>query len=138
MAKNPVLLVAAFGALLGVSAPLEIEPGRYVAFECLGERDCLSEMPSRKQVRGSTTTSADAATRYRHHDGAIEIPLIEWKYVEDYQGRELARSRHNRQCRYRSLWSAADSPLRTDTIPYEDLFIERCYSSYANSYSLTR
>lgn len=79
------------------------------------------------RIRGSMTTSADAALRYRTSDGHIEMALIEWKYVEQYAGQELRRSRHDRLARYRDAWLAPDGPVRTDVVPYEDLFVEPFY-----------
>ncbi len=131
MAVTPARLVAAFGAVLDVVEPLEVEPGRFVAFEYIGQRDFLGEVGSRTRIRGSMTTSADAAIRYRNSDGCVEIALIEWKYCEDYRGQELSAGRHgNRRDRYRALWAAADCPVRTDLIPYEDLVVEPFYQLF--------
>ncbi|MDQ6613314.1 MAG: hypothetical protein M3083_00725 [Actinomycetota bacterium] len=131
MSTKPALLVAAFEKALDVVEPLEVDPGRFVAFEYIGQRDYLGEVGSGRRVRGSMTTSADAAIRYRNSDGSIEIALIEWKYCEDYRGLELSAGRHgNRQDRYRALWKAADCPVRTDLIPYGDLFVEPFYQLF--------
>src|SRR3546814_4636041 len=75
-------------------------------------------------------TSADAAFRYRTRDGSIEAALVEWKYTEQYQGDELSggpSKNTTRQATYRHLWDDPDSPVRTDLIPYEDLFVEPFY-----------
>jgi len=106
---------------------LEIEPGRRVAFEYIGKRDYLGEVPSSPRCR-SKTTSADAAIRYRTKAGDIEIALIEWKYTEDYRGSDLSTDRsHVRHLRYRAQWGDPVGPLRTDVIPYEDMFVEPFY-----------
>ena len=53
--------------------------------------------------------------------------MIEWKYTESYNRRQLAKSRSDRLDRYRPLFDAPDGPLRTDVIPYADLFVEPFY-----------
>jgi hypothetical protein len=53
--------------------------------------------------------------------------LIEWKYTQSYNGRPLAKSRSDRLDRYRPLFEDPDGPLRTDVIPYADLFVEPFY-----------
>lgn len=40
---------------------------------------------------------------------------------------ELSAGGGIRQDRYRPLWTAADCPVRTDLIPYEDMFVEPLY-----------
>jgi hypothetical protein len=128
LATDPERLIAAFAGVLPIAEPLPIEGSRLVAFEYIGDRGYLGEVPSGPRHRGSHTTSADAAVRYRTPDGHAEIALIEWKYVEDYRGRELSPDKRDiRRGRYRALWDASDSPLRTDVIPYDDMFVEPFY-----------
>ena len=126
--KRPRLVVAAFGEVLPIGEPLPIEDGRYLAFEYIGAADHLAEAkPGIARERGRFCTSTDAAIRYRRPGGGIEVALIEWKYSESYHGRTLAKSRSDRLDRYRPLFEAPDGPLRTDVIPYADLFVEPFY-----------
>ena len=128
LATDPRLLVAAFGQVLPIGEPMPIEDGRYLTFEYIGAADHLAEAkPGIARERGRFCTSADAAIRYRQPDGGTEIALIEWKYTESYKGRPLAKSRNDRLDRYRPLFEAPDGPLRTDVIPYADLFVEPFY-----------
>ena len=126
--KRPRLVVAAFGEVLPIGEPLPIEDGRYLAFEYIGAADHLAEAkPGIARERGRFCTSTDAAIRYRRPGGGIEVALIEWKYTESYHDRPLATSRSDRLHRYRPLFEAPDGPLRTDVIPYADLFVEPFY-----------
>jgi hypothetical protein len=128
MANDPRLLVAAFGEVLPIGEPLPIEHGRYLTFEYIGAADHLAEAkPGIARERGRFCTSTDAAIRYRRSGGSIEVALIEWKYTESYHGQPLATSRSDRLDRYRPLFEAPDGPLRTDVIPYADLFVEPFY-----------
>jgi hypothetical protein len=127
LVRDPERLRRAFADVLDIAEPLEIEPGRLVAFEYIGEVDHLGETTSGARTRGSMTTSFDAALRYRNGDGDVELAAIEWKYVEDYRGKELSPSSHDRRARYRDRWLADDGPLRRDVIPYDDLFVEPFY-----------
>jgi hypothetical protein len=128
MSGSPRLAVAAFGEVLPIGEPLPIEDGRYLAFEYIGAADHLGEAkPGIARERGRFCTSADAAIRYRRPGPGIEAALIEWKYTESYNGRPLAKSRSDRLDRYRPLFEDPDGPLRTDVIPYADLFVEPFY-----------
>ena len=128
LAHDAARLAKALGDVLPIAEPLEIEPGRLVAFEYIGDHDYLGETPTGPRRRGAHTTSADAAIRYRTPDGTVEIALIEWKYTEAYLGHELSADKRDiRRGRYRTLWEAEDSPLRTDLIPYDDMFVEPFY-----------
>ncbi len=101
-----------------------------VVFEWIGLRDYLGERTTGRGSRGSHTTSADAALRYVNYDGDVEVALIEWKYTERYLGQELDGDDAymvTRKDRYRALWQDPDGPLRTDLIPYDDLFVEPFY-----------
>jgi Restriction Endonuclease associating with ARP len=125
---SPRLIAAAFGKVLQIGEPLPIEDGRYLTFEYIGAADHLGEAKPRiARERGRFSTSADAAIRYRRPGGGIEVVLIEWKYTESYDGRPLTNSRSNRLDRYRPLFEDPNGPLRTDVIPYADLFVEPFY-----------
>ena len=59
-----------------------------------------------------------------------ELAIIEWKYTEQYAGHELGGGEPKqaiRRARYQELWAHPDSPLRTDVVPYDDLFVEPFY-----------
>jgi hypothetical protein len=128
LANNAELMIATFEGVLDIVQPLEIEPGCLVAYEFIGSGDHLHEAVAGHRSRGAHCTSVDAAIRYRNGDGAIELALIEWKYVEDYRGHELSRDKRGiREPRYVDLWNAPDGPLRADLIPYADMFVEPFY-----------
>jgi hypothetical protein len=102
----------------------------HVVFEWTGLEDYLGEHPGRSATRGAHNTSADAAIRYRTPAGGIEVALIEWKYTEEYLGSALHGGETKTAVRrelYRPLFADLDGPLRTDLIPYEDLFVEPFY-----------
>jgi len=128
LAHDADRLRATFAPWLDVTDPLEVEPGRLVAYEFIGAADHLNEAVGDLRSRGANCTSVDAAIRYRTSDGRIELALIEWKYVEVYGGHELSPDKRGiREGRYRSLWEAPDSPLRMDLVPYDDMFVEPFY-----------
>jgi hypothetical protein len=128
---DPDFLKAAFGSVLDIAEVLPIEADRCLTFEYIGVQDYLGERTGLSRTRGSMTTSADAAIRYRTAGGSVEIALIEWKFTEDYRGHELKPPRGApRADRYRALWEAPDCPLRTDLIPYDDLFVEPFYQLF--------
>lgn len=121
----------AFSALLPIDEVLSIEPGRYLTFEYIGADDYLKERSGLTRTRGSMTTSADAAIRYRTPTGEIEVALLEWKFTEDYRGHELSTPRGvPRTERYRRLWEYESCPLRRDLLPYSDLFVEPFYQLF--------
>jgi hypothetical protein len=131
LASSPELLLAAFGDLLPMSAVLAMPSGRFVEFEWIGDEDYLVEARGAARVRGSMSTSADAAFRYRNVAGDVELALLEWKYTEDYRGHELTVPRGApRPDRYRALWDDADCPVSRDVLPYEDLFVEPFYQLF--------
>lgn len=128
LSHEPDRLRLAFGSVLDIDEILEIEPGRTVAFEYIGAQDYLGEVAEGRRHRGSRTTSADAAIRYSTRAGHIEISLIEWKYTEDYRGRELSVDPGKlRRHRYEEAWRDATCPIRRDVVSYEDLFVEPFY-----------
>ena len=136
--RDPAGLRQMFATVLDIEEPLpmmdpDADPEDLVSFEWIGLADHLGERAGRVPTRGSNTTSADAAIRYRASTGAIEVALIEWKYTERYRGKALAggdSSAAVRSGRYRRLWDDADSPLRTDLVPYEAIFVEPMYQLF--------
>lgn len=128
--KDPVAVAAIFSETLDIAEALQIEEGRYLTFEWIGEDDYLGEREGLSRTRGSRTTSADAAIRYRTSTGATEVALIEWKYTEDYTGRELSGGVEGlefRMDRYRPLWDDPDCPIDAGSIGYGELFHEPLY-----------
>lgn len=120
----------AFGHVLPIDEVLPIEGSRYITFEYIGAEDYLGERNGLRRIRGSMTTSTDAAIRYRTPEGRVEAALVEWKFTEDYRGRygELTPAKGRpREERYRAVWDEEGCPLRRDLIPYEDLFVEPFY-----------
>jgi hypothetical protein len=128
MTHDPRLVKRAFGDALPIAEVLPVEDDLFLTFEFIGTADVLGEAPRVARSRGSMSTSADAAFRYRTPDGGIELALVEWKYTEDYRERELSPDRRGvREQRYAGLWADPQSPLRHGVIPYEDLFVEPFY-----------
>lgn len=127
---DPAAVAAIFGQTLDIAEVVEIEDGRYLTFEWIGEADYLGEREGLTRTRGSRTTSADAAIRYRTPSGVIEVALIEWKYTEDYAGKELSGGVEGlelRMQRYRPLWDDPACPIEASRVAYGDLFREPLY-----------
>lgn len=134
---NPDALAAIFGTVLPIDTVLPFgadtasghDSSDHVVFEWTGTANPLGE-PETGRRRGAKATSADAAIRYRSTDGATEIALIEWKYTEHYDGEALTGGEDGlarRHATYRPWWDHPDSPIRTDLVPYEDLFVDPHY-----------
>jgi len=138
---DPDALRRIFGEALGIAEvlPFAAVEGRgslspfdatdHVVFEWQGLDNHLHEWKG-TPTRGSQATSADAAIRYRAHDGAIEMALIEWKYTESYPSGGLstsATSTATRLERYWPLLSAADGPVEMGALQFEDLLAEPVY-----------
>jgi hypothetical protein len=135
LAGKPDAIRHAFGTSLGIHEVVPFEPGKpdFLVFEWIGLTDYLDEGHGKKRTRGSRTTSVDAAFRYRTHSGSIEIALCEWKYTETYKGDPLRGGKSaldDRMNRYRRWWDDAVGAVRTDVIPYEDLFVEPFYQLF--------
>jgi len=135
---DPTALKTIFGDTLDIAEVLpfgartssSFDASDHVVFEWIGLKDYLGERHGGTGTRGANNTSADAAIRYRTTSGRTEIALIEWKYTEQYLGHELsggAASNEVRKHRYRDLWEDPRSPVRTDVVPYGDLFVEPLY-----------
>jgi hypothetical protein len=125
----PVAEVLPFGATDAASATLSpFDETDLVVFEWQGLRDHLNEWSGKRPARGSKATSADAAVRYRAHDGSIEVALIEWKYTEAYDGSPLSGAEdamRTRVARYARLFE--HGPVDEAHITLLDLFIEPMY-----------
>jgi hypothetical protein len=133
LANKPDAIRHAFGTSLDIQEVVPFEPGNpdFLVFEWIGLIDYLDEGHGKKRTRGSRTTSVDAAFRFQTPSGSIEIALCEWKYTERYKGDPLGGpSLDTRLNRYRPWWDDPESPVRTDVIPYEDLFVEPFYQLF--------
>ncbi|MGY1621066.1 PGN_0703 family putative restriction endonuclease [Geodermatophilus sp. SYSU D00965] len=122
-------LVRAFGTVLDIAEVLEIEPGRRLTFEYIGDEDVLGESPGRPRRRGTMATSCDAAFLYKTSTGRSELALVEWKYTEDYREPRTPhpRSDATRRRRYAHLVAAPDGPLDGSVLDFDDLLDEPFY-----------
>ena len=129
MLSDPARVQRAFGGHLDIAEVLPIEDNRFVTFEYVDETDVLGEGRGGRRLRGAQSTSVDGAFRYRTSDGRVELGLVEWKYTEAYRrGRPFDPvSDITRRQRYHRLWGAADGPLRTEVVPFDDLRVEPFY-----------
>ena len=128
MVADPARLQAAFGDVVGTTEVLEIEPGRTLTFEYIGDVDYFGEGAAGPRVRGAKCTSVDAAFLQRAGDGAIELILIEWKYTEAYRPRPPEPGKDaTRAGRYRHLLEAPDSPVDPGLLPFDALLDEPLY-----------
>ena len=90
-----------------------------MAFEWIGERNYLKELSGGKvasdrgRKRGANFTSLDFAFRFRRTDGRIQIVAGEWKYTENYTGKDLriSRSGTDRLCIYRPFMEQPDCQI---------------------------
>jgi hypothetical protein len=128
MIDDPSRLVRAFGELLGIEDVLEIEPGRFLTFEYIGPTDFFGEALGGDRIRGAHCTSVDAAFLHRRRDGLRELVLVEWKYTEAYGLRRPDPGKDAvRRGRYGAAWSAPDSPVRADLLPFDLVLDEPFY-----------
>ena len=128
MVDDPARIVAAFGQVLDIDTVLEIEPGRYLTFEYIGETDWFNESPDRPRTRGAKCTSVDAAFRYRTSGSAVELALVEWKYTETYDARAPQEEADvTRRSRYWKALSASDGPVRGELLDFTSLCDEPLY-----------
>lgn len=121
-------LKLAFGELVGIDEPLEIEPGRFLTFEYIGPRDFFGEAPIGRRVRGAHCTSVDAAFLHRALDGVVELVLVEWKYTESYRRRKPDSEKDAvRLGRYGNAVADPSGPVRSDILPFKLLLDEPIY-----------
>jgi hypothetical protein len=127
MVRDPGRIIEAFSQL-DIAEVLEIEPGRFLTFEYIGEKDLLNEAVGGRRTRGAHCTSVDAAFLHRAMDGVIELVLIEWKYIEKYPVRDLLASKTaTRLKRYGALLADPTGPVRDDVLSFEHLTDEPFY-----------
>lgn len=116
---------------------LPTEDGGFVAFEWIGKRNYLGERGKEARTRGANTTSADAAVRFRHINGRVQVVLIEWKYTESYSDAScaIAKSGTDRTAIYQHLYQRDDFPLDKTLLssfaalfhePFYQLFRQQC------------
>ena len=128
MVKDPARIIAAFGPLVGTTKVEEIEPGHYLTFEYIGEKDLLNEAGGGKRVRGANCTSVDAAFVHTNNQGKRELILIEWKYTEKYAKRpDTPEKDEERRRRYEKLLYEPGSPIDLSRVPFEELLQDPIY-----------
>ena len=128
MVTDPDRVVRLFHQVVDTAEVLEIEPGRYLTFEYIGDVDYFDEAPGAQRVRGVRCTSVDAAFVHRTTSGVVELVLVEWKYTESYRPRsiDLVKDRV-RWDRYGVALAAANGPVRADLLEFSDLLDEPLY-----------
>ena len=128
MVKDPARIIAAFGPLVGTTKVEEIEPGHYLTFEYIGEKDLLNEAVDGKRVRGANCTSVDAAFLHTSNYGKRELILIEWKYTEKYAKRpDTPEKDAERGRRYKKLLAEPGSPIDLSKVPFKELLQDPIY-----------
>jgi hypothetical protein len=128
MVRDPSRIAPAFGSVVDVGEVLEIEPGRHLTFEYIGDVDFFGEAPDGVRTRGARCTSIDAAFLHRTRGGEVELVLVEWKYTEAYQPRKPQPSKDaTRRTRYWASLSDPAGPVRADLLAFEDLLDEPLY-----------
>lgn len=128
MVNDPEPLLRAFGPIVDIGEVLEIEPGRFLTFEYIGDVDYFDEAPGSQRRRGTHCTSVDAAFLHQSTSGTVELVLVEWKYTESYQPRKVDTVKDAvRWRRYGAALSAADGPVHDDVSAFTDLLDEPLY-----------
>jgi len=128
MVAEPQRITRTFCELLGTAEPLQIEPGRFLTFEYIGDRDYFNEGEGMPRTRGSQCTSVDAAFLHRNTEGIVELILLEWKYTESYRPlKPDPKKNETRRRRYEAALTAPDSPVRSDLLDFVDLLDEPLY-----------
>lgn len=128
MVTDPDRLVRAFSGPLGTVEVFEIEPGRHLTFEYIGDSDYFGESPGGERVRGSMCTSVDAAFVHHTRDGRVELILLEWKYTEAYRLRQADPAKDaTRLKRYGTALIDPDGPVRADLLDFAFLLDEPLY-----------
>ena len=102
-----------------------MEDGGFVAYEWIGQGNYLAE--SGPRVRGANITSLDALMCARLGDGSKVLLVVEWKYLEAYGPKSVARSARgtDRVATYRPLLERDDCPIAVSDLGW--LFYEPYY-----------
>ncbi|MGE3412945.1 MAG: hypothetical protein AB7L91_12040 [Dehalococcoidia bacterium] len=112
MVEDEERIKRAFGPVLDIVEVLEIEPGRLLTFEFIGDCDYFNEGDGSARRRGTHCTSVDGAFRYRTSRGTVELALVEWKYTESYpDARDHSTKLNTRRGRYLKDYEAEDGPV---------------------------
>lgn len=128
MIHDPDRLVRAFGPVVGTDEVLEIEPGRWLTFEYIGDTDYFHEALNGQRTRGAHCTSVDAAFVHRTVERVVELVLVEWKYTESYRQRTIDPVKDEvRRQRYGTALTDPDGPVRADLLGFSDLVDEPLY-----------
>lgn len=136
MVSEPARIVRAFSEALGdleavrdFGAVDASEKGRLLTFEFIGSRDYFGEGRGGTRIRGSQSTSVDAAFAYRKATGQDALALVEWKFTENYPSRVANSDRklEERTKRYGKAIRAEDGPIDADDIGLGALFHEPNY-----------
>jgi hypothetical protein len=110
------------------------DPG-FVSLEVIGkEKKYLGE---RNHSRGANATSVDAVMLAELEDGTRKLFFIEWKYVEEYIGKQskfIEKGGETRKATYLPLLLKDDCPIMISELT--DKFIEGIF--YEPFYQLTR
>lgn len=109
------------------------DPG-YVSFEVIGKENYLKE---RRHTRGAHSTSVDAVMLAEMQDNSRKLFFIEWKYVEEYRGKQSKFNEEGgerRKLTYLPLLKQEDCPLKITELT--DKFIEGIF--YEPFYQLMR
>jgi hypothetical protein len=119
MVEDEQRIKRAFGSVLDIAEVIEIEPGRLLTFEFIGDCDYFDEGAGAERRRGAHCTSVDAAFRYRTSSGAIELALVEWKYTESYaETRDHSAKVATRRGRYLTDYLDTTGPIEP-VLPFE-------------------
>jgi len=128
MVHDPERIRRAFGSVLDIAEVLEVEPGRHLTFEFIGDTDHFGEGVGGIRTRGARCTSVDAAFLFRASDGTTELALVEWKYTESYRPMPVdPRKQEVRWQRYGDALTDPDGPVRADLLPFDALCAEPIY-----------
>jgi len=115
-----------------INRMIPVEDNRYIAFEWIGKKNYLSEMPKigEYRQRGAGNTSIDAMMMYETNDNEKVMLLIEIKYSESY-GVSYKRFRSDGSDRikcYEDFFYDLSSPINRSIAPdLEDFLYEPFY-----------
>ena len=128
MVNDPARLARAFGPLLGTREVLEIEPGRFLTFEYIGDEDFFGEGGGRwpgarfeVHERRCRLLASDGGRCRRVGLGGVEVHRV-----------VSSRDRSSRQPMpfggpLRRRADAPDGPVRGDLVPFDELLQEPLY-----------
>lgn len=97
------------------------DPG-FVSLEVIGKENYLKE---KSHTRGAHSTSVDAVMLAEMQDGTRKLFFIEWKYVEEYRGKQskfVEEGGERRKATYLPLLQNEDCPIKIAEL--NDRFIE--------------